>query len=100
MFQYPLRPNNEHEARALIWAALIELAALSWAEDVLDERGGDESEQETRLRMDMEHRQGIAIEALQEYSSQHWLSQAEYSEWWHATVGQSGSDVCKYLFEQ
>ena len=100
MFEYPKLPYMEEEARAAIWAALQELAALSWAEDVLDERGGDESEWETRLRMDMEYRQGIAIEALQEYSSQHWLSQAEYSEWWQATVGQSGSDVCKYLFEQ
>lgn len=99
MFQYPSRPNTEHEARALIWGALVELAALSWREWVLEEYSGANPNKDAQERMQIEQRQAVCIEALNNYSSQRWVSSHEYSEWWSATVGESDSDVCKYCFE-
>lgn len=100
MFEYPKLPYMEEEARAAIWAALQELAQLVWRERWIEEREGVNDGDFEREKMDIEYRQGVAIEALNNYSSQHWLSQHEYSEWWQATVGESESNVCKYLFEQ
>jgi hypothetical protein len=100
MFEYPNQPSTRDEVRAAIWAALQEIAALCWREIWIEERAGVNNPECQRELMDIEHRQGVAIEALQYYSSQRWLSRAEYSEWWQATIGQASSDVCYYLFEQ
>lgn len=100
MFEYHNLPYMEEEARAAIWAALCELACLEWREKWLTEREGVNDVETSRELGEIESRRTEVSDALNEYSSQHWLSRADYLEWWHETVGLTGSGICCYCFDR
>lgn len=99
MFEYPKLPYMEEEARAAIWAALCELACLEWREIWLHEREGVNDSETQRELSEIESRRSTVVDALYEYSSQHWLSRGEYLSWWHETIGSSQSELCYYCFD-